>query len=59
MKEWYKSRTLWLAVIQGIAGIVIAWQVEFPVADLGGYTLILKSMIDILLRLKTDERITK
>lgn len=50
-KKWYLSRTVWLAVIQGIAGVISVIAVENP--TIGGI-LITKSVIDILLRFVTS-----
>jgi hypothetical protein len=57
MKEWTKSRTIWLALLQGIVGILVAVSIDDPAFDLAGYIAILKSIIDILLRLRTNEEL--
>lgn len=57
MKKWYTSKTIWVAVLQAVVGILLAYQDYDPALDLAGYVAIIKSAIDILLRMKTDTRI--
>lgn len=53
-KEWFKSKTMWVAVIQFvIAGLMITGT-NHP--ELGGI-LMLKSVLDVCLRLLTDSGI--
>lgn len=52
IKDWYKSKTVWVAVLQAVAGIVVAFVAEYP--EVGGI-LVLKSSLDILLRVITSE----
>lgn len=47
MKNWYTSKTILLAVVQAVAGIILLIQTEFPEA---GWALMAKSVIDIFLR---------
>jgi len=47
-----KSRTVQLAVIQAILGLVIIILTE---ADMVGYATMLKSVVDIFLRADTNE----
>ena len=54
MKPWYQSRTIRLAVLQALVGIVAAFATEYPlVAPL----VVLKSCLDIILRLDTESSI--
>lgn len=55
MKKWYKSKVIWLAIIQGIAGVIVAFTTQYP--DVGGL-LIGKSLIDMILRIVTDTQVT-
>lgn len=50
MKNPLKSKTIWLAVIQGVLGVIVAVSTTYP--ELGGI-MILKSMLDIILRVIT------
>lgn len=56
MKSWYKSKTIWIAVIQGILGVIVAVGQTFPEA---GYFLIVKTFLDIVLRTVTSEAVGK
>lgn len=53
-KKWYQSRTIVLAILTGISGIVLAFEAEFPEV---GLILVFKSIIDVALRLVTSEEI--
>ena len=55
MKNVLKSKTVQLAVIQGIGMIVLAVMTDL---DLVAYMGIAKSVIDILLRVVTDTPVT-
>ena len=50
-KKWYKSKTIWLAILTGISGVVIALSTQYPAA---GALVVLKSLIDIALRYATE-----
>lgn len=56
MKRLVESRTFWLAVVQGIGGIVIVALTEL---DLIGYAAMVKSIIDAYLRIDTTEGIDR
>lgn len=45
-----KSRTIWLAIIQAVAAVIVAVLTEY---DLVAYVGIFKSVVDILLRAVT------
>ncbi len=54
MKTLFQSRTFWVAVAQGIVGVLT---VVFTELDMAAYVVILKSFVDILLRLDTKTEI--
>ena len=53
---WYKSKTLWLAVLQAIASLLgtLSTSPEFQTL---GWLGIVKSLVDIYLRTNTDRAI--
>ena len=57
MKKWYLSKTIWLAILQGIAGVLAAYGSENPDIYSIGYILIAKSILDIGLRFLTEKPI--
>ena len=57
MKEWYFSRTIVLAVLQGISGVMIAILSSDPTLTGAGGFMVAKSFIDILLRNLTNTEI--
>lgn len=54
MKSVLRSKVFWLAVIQGIAGVLVAVETQYPTA---GALLIAKSLVDIVLRMITTEQV--
>ena len=52
-----KSRTIQLAILQALSGLIIALLAEFPEADAAGVLLIAKSLLDIVLRADTNSAI--
>jgi len=54
MKKIFQSRTIWLAIIQAFASILIA---VFTELDMVSYVLFTKSVVDIIIRLDTDKGI--
>lgn len=46
------SKTVWLAVLQGILGVIIALESLIPTV---GWIMVVKSVIDILLRFITTQ----
>lgn len=62
MKKWYESKTVWLAILQFVAGLiglaigVLQSEQEITAASV---VVILKSLLDLVLRLKTDLGIAK
>ncbi len=54
MKKWYCSRTIWFAILQAFALILMAFHAQFPLlAWLGG----LSGMFQIALRMDTSTKI--
>lgn len=51
MKSWITSRTVWLAILQSVAGIVVIFMTNFPGI---GWLAIVKSIVDIALRFDTQ-----
>jgi hypothetical protein len=54
IKAWLYSKTLWVAILQGVAGVIAALVIDHP--TIGGL-MIVKSIIDISLRLVTYTKI--
>lgn len=55
VKDWYKSRTLWTAIIQFLIALGLVLQEQNPEIEVGGWALLIKSVWDILLRYRTNE----
>lgn len=55
MKKWYQSKVIWLAILQGIVGVVVAFTTQYPGV---GSILIGKSILDMILRVVTDTQVT-
>ena len=60
-KPWYQSKTLWLAVLQLAIGVATlttgVLNGTTPLND-AGMVIILKSVLDMVIRFKTDSQIT-
>lgn len=54
MKHLLKSKTFWVATLQGVIGIIAVVQLEMP--ELGTVAII-KSILDIGLRILTKEEV--
>lgn len=54
MKSLLRSKTFWVAILQGIAGVLVVVQTEMPEV---GMVVMGKSIIDIMLRLITTKPI--
>lgn len=54
IKKWYQSRTMLLAILQGLSGVVVVFATEYPEL---GILAIAKSFIDAGLRSITTESI--
>ena len=55
MKPFYKSRTFWIACLQGIVGVTAVLINIYPEV---GVLVVMKSILDIVLRVQTTERVT-
>jgi len=56
-KPWYLSKTIWIAVIQGVIGVLASLSTS-PDIHIVGYIAIAKSGLDILLRALTSEPVS-
>ena len=56
MKTLIGSKTFWIAVIQAVTGVVIIALTEL---DMVGYIAMVKSVVDIFIRLITTESIER
>lgn len=54
IKKWYQSKTIRIALIQAIAGLLAVFASEYPEL---GVIAVIKSFVDILLRFTTEEKI--
>lgn len=54
MKSILNSRTFWLAVFQAVASVLV---VTFTELDMAGYAMLVKSVVDICLRVDTASAI--
>lgn len=52
MKTLLQSKTFWLAVAQAVGGVLV---VAFTQLDMMGAVLVTKSVVDIILRIYTDQ----
>ena len=57
MKPWYYSKTIVLAILQGVAGIIAAYGSENPDIYTIGYIAIAKSVLDVGIRILTYKEI--
>lgn len=53
-KQWYQSKTIWLAIITGAIGIVTAFHTQFPMV---GAFITATSILNMALRFVTSEPI--
>lgn len=49
-KKWYASKTLWVAILTGIIGVLVALETQYPAV---GWIITGKAVIDFLLRMVT------
>jgi len=54
-KSIFKSRTFWLACLQAAIGIVVIVTTQYPELQTVGEIAILKSVLDMVLRLVTAQ----
>lgn len=57
-KPWYYSSTLWIAVAQALVGVIVAFTSANPALDSVAGIAILKSVLDVFLRLNTTTAIS-
>lgn len=55
MKKWYKSKTNRIAILQFVIGVVVLLGDTVP--NWAGYTMLIKSLLDVFLRSITNEAI--
>ncbi len=55
IKSIWESKTFWLAVVQAIAGVIVVFQTHFPEV---GFLVMVKSIIDVVLRLVSTSQVT-
>lgn len=56
MKSIFASKTAWLAILQAVAGVVLTF--NGSTTGYLGIGLILKSVIDVVLRMMTDSGVS-
>jgi hypothetical protein len=56
-KQWWKSKTIIIAILQAIAGITTIIINENPTLEIIGYIATGKSLIDMIIRSLTYEKI--
>jgi len=54
MKKWYESKTMWVAILQGVFGILLAFETQYGGV---GFIILGKSIIDFWLRYLTTKPI--
>ena len=57
MKSLFKSKTFWLACTQAAIGIVVIFTTQYPELQTVGGIAILKSVLDMVLRIVTTEAV--
>ncbi|MDI6808197.1 MAG: hypothetical protein QME66_04330 [Candidatus Eisenbacteria bacterium] len=55
VKVFWTSKTFWVAVLQAVAGVLVALPADNP--ELGGL-MILKSLLDVVMRFLTKAPVT-
>ena len=58
MKSLFASKTFWLAILQAVGGIAAASTSADPTTQTVGAGAIIKSIVDIALRMTTKEPVT-
>jgi len=56
MKSLIESKTFWVAVVQAVAGVVVASLIQL---DLLAYVAVAKSLLDIILRIISTDSIDR
>lgn len=57
MKALIESKQFWVAVVQAIVGVIVVFSSAYPALDTVGVLAIVKSMLDIWLRMNTSQPI--
>mgnify|MGYP001605982120 CR=1 FL=1 len=57
-KEWYFSKTILIAIAQAVISIIVAVIDVNPGLKIAGGLLVIKSALDIVVRLNTSEKIS-
>lgn len=57
VKKWYQSKTVWIAIAQGVAGVLAAIFASDPGIRTVGFLGMLKSGVDFYIRLSTSSTI--
>ena len=56
-KKLTLSRTFWIAVAQAISGLIAIFASDNPTLKITGVSLVVKSVMDIIIRLDTSDPI--
>lgn len=56
MKQWYQSKTVWLAIAQGTLAVILVFIENNPEM---GYLLLAKTFLDIFIRYITKGEIVR
>lgn len=54
IKSLFHSKVFWVAVVQAVAGAIVAFQYAYPEV---GALLVAKSLVDIVLRILTTTQV--
>ena len=54
IKSILKSKTVWIAILQGLLGVIVAVGTSIPTV---GWLLVAKSVLDIALRYITSDKV--
>ena len=60
MKNWYKSKTMWIAILQGVAGTLLVLSSEAETTTTlttAGYIMLSKTLLDVWIRTLTNTTI--
>lgn len=57
MKSFWKSKTVWLAILQCATAVIVILTTQYPELQTMSGVLILKSIVDIFLRTITTQKI--
>ena len=57
-KAWYESKTIWIAIIQVVAGAAASLLSEDPTIRTAGVIAVVKGVLDVVMRVQTDKAVT-